>query len=434
MAWSRVYDGVSALALSLFRRKAIWKMQARLLASRRDQRGIRGSPDRSGLDVWEVGITATCAKDYHSAGGEQLRRRYPLQEVAIKRHQKLLNEKTPSSKEDANALARRFGAAEREIVGWGLCLDTIEEETSMCCRAVQMPLLVLERARKDLFDFLQEDCSCSCKHPTRHRRRGHSARPLQILGWWRRAGRAGSARAQTHFGARRRRRWRCKVKIKVPKIPVKASLDWAAHVSGLKEDPYEVVRLLCVDIGGGLESLHEANITHGDLKPRNILIFKDGPKRWVAKLCDFGRAQEESTPWASGTTEYDYMGTKAWPPPGETAKPMGQEGHKRCDLYVYSLVVWSAFHLRGDPLPDLDGDRDPAVLATDATNKLFGYGRWWYPGQNTQLADGINSVFADTLRAPAERKPKPWSRLEKYHATAPAPAPTPAGRTASRQT
>lgn len=48
-------------------------------------------------------------------------------------------------------------------------------------------------------------------------------------------------------------------------------------------DPFELVRLLGIDVGHGLQSLHENHFTHGDLKPENVLVFQthDG---CVAKL------------------------------------------------------------------------------------------------------------------------------------------------------
>ncbi|GAB1321111.1 hypothetical protein MFIFM68171_11321 [Madurella fahalii] len=46
------------------------------------------------------------------------------------------------------------------------------------------------------------------------------------------------------------------------------------HWTGLMQDPCETVRLLCIDIGHGLGSLHDHGFTHGDLKPNNVLIFQ----------------------------------------------------------------------------------------------------------------------------------------------------------------
>ncbi|PVI08328.1 kinase-like protein [Periconia macrospinosa] len=46
---------------------------------------------------------------------------------------------------------------------------------------------------------------------------------------------------------------------------------------------------LCVDIGLALRSLHSVDIVHGDVKPRNVIIF-ESDQRYIAKVNDFGFA------------------------------------------------------------------------------------------------------------------------------------------------
>lgn len=45
------------------------------------------------------------------------------------------------------------------------------------------------------------------------------------------------------------------------------------------------------DVVVGLQSVHEAGFTHGDVKPVNILVNKD---LMVAKVADFGLSASES--------------------------------------------------------------------------------------------------------------------------------------------
>jgi serine/threonine protein kinase len=45
---------------------------------------------------------------------------------------------------------------------------------------------------------------------------------------------------------------------------------------------------LCIDVALGLESLNLAGILHGDIKPSNILVFKNKDRGFIAKLADFG--------------------------------------------------------------------------------------------------------------------------------------------------
>lgn len=45
---------------------------------------------------------------------------------------------------------------------------------------------------------------------------------------------------------------------------------------------------LCIDVAKGVEALHLAGIVHGDIKPQNILVFKDKHRGFVVKIADFG--------------------------------------------------------------------------------------------------------------------------------------------------
>lgn len=95
---------------------------------------------------------------------------------------------------------------------------------------------------------------------------------------------------------------------------------------------------LCLDIGRGLEAIHKMNMTHGDLKPSNILIFQSSSSRYgaTAKLCDFGTAIEEKKGEDIFT---DYSGTHGWIPP-ESGDALRSSSLVLCDVFAYGLVVW----------------------------------------------------------------------------------------------
>ena len=95
---------------------------------------------------------------------------------------------------------------------------------------------------------------------------------------------------------------------------------------------------LCLDIGRGLEAIHKMNMTHGDLKPSNVLIYQSSSSRYgaTAKLCDFGLAIEEKK---GEETFTDYLGTPGWIPP-ESGETLPSSSLVLCDVFAYGLVVW----------------------------------------------------------------------------------------------
>jgi serine/threonine protein kinase len=116
-------------------------------------------------------------------------------------------------------------------------------------------------------------------------------------------------------------------------------------------DRYEVLRHLLIDIGHGLHALHSMNMTHGDLKPQNILVFRQGP-RWTAKVCDFGHSNSFSTKGQRPLSmKARYNGTACWRPHWFGAKELEHDVTtlKRFDLTVYGVLVWGAFCFQGSP-------------------------------------------------------------------------------------
>lgn len=60
-----------------------------------------------------------------------------------------------------------------------------------------------------------------------------------------------------------------------------------------KEDiimTFGITQQLSIDVGNGLDAIHESGIIHGDIKPQNVLVFRNFSEKvpLVAKLADFG--------------------------------------------------------------------------------------------------------------------------------------------------
>lgn len=132
---------------------------------------------------------------------------------------------------------------------------------------------------------------------------------------------------------------------------------------------------ICLEVGRGLEAIHDAGLIHGDIKLDNILIFQDD-NRWIAKLSDFGL-----TAWAQSSSNMqeslEYRGTPRWcPPPGSTRYTLGKL--YAFDYFAYGLVVWCAFVGKDrSPLPsdeaiaaDPDGPYAPQKIYRTAMNEL----------------------------------------------------------------
>ncbi|KAH6894463.1 hypothetical protein B0T10DRAFT_603954 [Thelonectria olida] len=350
------------------------------------------------------------AAQYHKLD-KRIRSKWPFELIAIKQHRKLRDgrqtraRRAVSAEPDRNNLAARFVAAECEVLalspslfrnhpnivqlkGWGLCLDTIEDGECPCCGPLQVPLLVLERAEMNLSQFLRQ----------------HFSEPAEYRNLDLEQGIPNSLSVPSNYSRPSRY------------DPGMTTWDSLASWITVGEDRYEGVRQLCIDIGHGLEALHQNKFTHGDLKPENILMFRNGTN-WTAKLCDFGCARGEINAPASGRQPQKqrepYHGTEGWLPPAHEADADHDfDGLRRCDIYVYGLVVWSCFYLEGEP------PENPSLARAKSTGKRF-QDRWkWFSPKRRRLNESINRVFECTLCPnKSERGPAPWRELQRGQQT-----------------
>lgn len=112
---------------------------------------------------------------------------------------------------------------------------------------------------------------------------------------------------------------------------------------------------LSLDVLADLECLHTADIVHGDLKPANILVFKqqNSSVPFIAKLNDFGMCiplEEESR-----LSYLSYGGIPGWLAPevleakDRSQKPQEGKLLLKCDVFSFGLLVVSIFLTSAGP-------------------------------------------------------------------------------------
>ena len=91
-------------------------------------------------------------------------------------------------------------------------------------------------------------------------------------------------------------------------------------------------------VAGGLAAAHGAELVHGDVKPGNLLVCRDG----TVKITDFGIAHAAGS--ASITRTAVLIGTAAYLAPEQT---MGRAATPASDLYSHGLTAFEC--LTGTP-------------------------------------------------------------------------------------
>jgi serine/threonine protein kinase len=150
----------------------------------------------------------------------------------------------------------------------------------------------------------------------------------------------------------------------------------------------------CSDIAKGLNAIHEAGFLHGDLKPANVLIFRE-ESRFVAKLADFGYSTTEGLQATGGTFD--------WQAPEYETSALG-------DCFSYGLLIWSVLFLDGETPPHRrDQTRKKLALAHVAVH------RDRYP---TWVTEKIRAALGSLLDEEISRRP---SRVDVFFAYATEP-------------
>lgn len=125
-------------------------------------------------------------------------------------------------------------------------------------------------------------------------------------------------------------------------------------------------RQVALDIAGGLVYLHANNVTHRDLKSKNVLLTGTGGiglPAVRAKVADVGAADLHSATYLSAGSG-DCGGTLAWAAPELL---LGQPCTHKIDIYSLGVVLWELATreapVRGQVAPPPPSDASPAGLA-----------------------------------------------------------------------
>jgi len=121
-----------------------------------------------------------------------------------------------------------------------------------------------------------------------------------------------------------------------------------------RSSQWSLKQQLCMDVGAGLDVLHTCSIVHGDLKPKNVLVFGNCNNLgvpFIAKLADFGYSVDEAQHKGQGFIEVT-LWTQGWEAPEirrhiQEGSPVPADKYCKADNYSFGLLVWSLMCLNG---------------------------------------------------------------------------------------
>ncbi|KAI0435524.1 hypothetical protein F4803DRAFT_545340 [Xylaria telfairii] len=112
-----------------------------------------------------------------------------------------------------------------------------------------------------------------------------------------------------------------------------ADCTLAVFLENSRDFLFVAKRDICRNIACGLAAVHQCGIIHGDIKPDNILMFRNNDSKWTAKVADFSHSQlctESSWQRVGGTTQYEAPESNAVMPPEMLMKG---------DIYSFGIVI-----------------------------------------------------------------------------------------------
>ncbi|KAG9236361.1 kinase-like domain-containing protein [Amylocarpus encephaloides] len=176
-------------------------------------------------------------------------------------------------------------------------------------------------------------------------------------------------------------------------------------LAAFQEDMYlgpELSRVLLLDVGRGIQSLHTSNIIHNDIKSENVLICQHHQRKYIARLSGFGLAVINPDP-AKDAHKLP-GGTFLWSAP-EASQALTVPGLQQTDTYSFGLMAWRVFRCDPNPYrlipPEQLGIQGPGLLR-DIVNQAKAHPSFSELVRNTMVAQQdtppyFNSIVGCTL-------------------------------------
>lgn len=177
------------------------------------------------------------------------------------------------------------------------------------------------------------------------------------------------------------------------------------------------------DIATGLETLSDAGVCHGDLKPANVLVFRTGPSSFRAKICDFGSAIVS----VDFGTDAGSARLEAYTPPWEAPESISgiqlDELH-RVDLYSLGLLacyialdgqeLFGAQAAPGYALPTDADERHATIREWKRNDEVLGICEAVFRGRYPPAQESILlELCRKTLRADPQRRAEDYKEIKR---------------------
>lgn len=128
-----------------------------------------------------------------------------------------------------------------------------------------------------------------------------------------------------------------------PLLVFEIALSTMAAISDHHTMTWRIRHQLCLDVGNGLDAIHDAGIGHSDLKPENVLIFRTGVPNapLAAKLADFGASESDQDATEDATIEVKGLSYDWSAPEMSLSAKVKMSQMIKADVFSFGLLLLS---------------------------------------------------------------------------------------------